>query len=45
MITLEAYECWHGAMAGIVKAENGGWHKMDVVTHEVMKTLFPKRKF
>ena len=25
---LEAYECWHGTMAGIWKADNGGWHKM-----------------
>ena len=29
MITLEAYECWHGTMAGIVKADNDGWHRMD----------------
>ena len=27
--TLEAYECWHGAMAGMVEADNGGWHRMD----------------
>ena len=28
-ITLEAYECWHDAMAGIVEADNVGWHRMD----------------
>ena len=27
--TLEAYECWHGAMAGMVEVDNGGWHRMD----------------
>ena len=24
-----AYECWHGTMAGIWKADSGCWHKMD----------------
>ena len=29
VIGLECYECWHDAMAGMWKADNGGWHKMD----------------
>ena len=28
VIGLECYECWHDAMAGMWKADNGGWHKM-----------------
>lgn len=28
VIGLECYECWHGAMAGMLKADNGGWHRM-----------------
>ena len=29
MIESECYECWHDAMAGMWKADNCGWHKMD----------------
>ena len=29
VITLVCYECWHGTMAGIWKADSDCWHKMD----------------